>query len=160
MSESMKLSGPMFEPASSKYWRKVESRGYESGAHYSVFGCQGRDDGPLAEEALRLLFPDGKANEYTFVLFSTSGVHGCYTTLEEIEASFKKYGADAFGRDEETPDDYERGWITFLVVHPRTVTLRYGNAMVRPETLEWFKRLRASSWDVVQQIGRGDESTA
>lgn len=35
--------------------------------------------------ALRGMFPDAKADDMNFVLFSTSGVHGTYNTIEEAE---------------------------------------------------------------------------
>ncbi len=46
--------------------------------HYSIQG-----DLTLAD--LKGMFPDAKANEMNFVLFSTSGVHGSYATIEQVE---------------------------------------------------------------------------
>jgi hypothetical protein len=83
---------------------------------------------------LRGIFPDAKADEMNFCLFSTSGVHGSYTTIEQAEGE---------------PD----GEVTVLVVHPRTVTLRYGNVPVTAESAPYLKALRASSWAVVALIG-------
>lgn len=93
-------------------------------------------------EFLRMLFPDCKPDEMNFVLFSTSGVHGSYISIEEVE---------------KTPIDEEGDpeFVTFLVVHPRTVSLSYGNAIPEtPEDFEFLKNLRQRSWDVVKEIGR------
>jgi len=112
-------------------------------AHYNTFEIVGN-----AMVALRLLFPNGRADEMNFVLFSTGGVHGSYATLEQIEASFEKDGPPA-GM---TPAD-ELPQVTVLVVQPRLVCLRFGNAIVTPENLPWLKGLRASSMAAVAGIG-------
>jgi hypothetical protein len=98
--------------------------------HYSVLVLNG--DGMAA---LRQLFPGGEANELNACLFSTSGVHGTYCTIEDVEAG------EAFD-------------VTFLVVQPRIVCVRYG--VCKPETPEDFaflKRLRASSLSAIATIG-------
>jgi hypothetical protein len=106
-------------------------------------------------ESLRSMFPNGEANDLNFVLFSTSGVHGSYTTLDDIEASIEKYGFEYVLKDDDDyPDDYHSPSVTILVVHPRVVALRYGNAKIETlEDLEFLKKLRASSTAVVQGIG-------
>ena len=103
--------------------------------HYSIDKIARED----AEAALRRLFPDGEVNEMNFVLFSTSGVHGSYMTIEDCEA--------VMGVPDECCD------VTFLVVHPRLVCLRYGNIEVTKDNAEWLKKLRASSWKIARQIG-------
>lgn len=85
---------------------------------------------------LRDIFPDGQANEMNFMLFSTSGVHGSYCTIEKVEK------------------DPELRCVTFLVVQPRIVRLSYGNCY--PKTAEDFaflKKLRASSREAMTKIG-------
>lgn len=80
-------------------------------AHYSIFsllkGVEGMD-------AIRKFFPHGVADEMNLILFSTSGVHGSYTTIEDIEEILN-------GTSEETDTE-----LTFLIVQPRIVALRYG----------------------------------
>jgi hypothetical protein len=107
---------------------------YGNSGHYNV--CELISES-IAMDAIRTMFPKGKesVNEMNFILFSTSGVHGTYCTIEDAEA------------------DSELS-ITFLIVHPRLVTLKYGN--VTPETKEDFKflkGLRKASWKVVTNIG-------
>lgn len=109
-------------------WQNLDKSCPDS-AHYSVMKCVVNE-----MTALREMFPDAKADNLNFVLFSTSGVHGTYMTIEDAE----KEGTD----------------VTFVIVHPRLVSMRYGN--VQPETPDdwtFLKTLRQSSWDVVKQIG-------
>jgi hypothetical protein len=147
------VSGPMFEPARSTFWEAVtcsSCRRGRDGAHYNTFGC--RDTDGMA--ALRAMFASGEADEYNAVLFSTSGVHGMYTTIEEAEADWLRGNKDEEG-EPSTPH------VTFLIVHPRIVCLRYGNCEPRSaEDFAWLKHLRASSWAVLGQIGRHTESNA
>lgn len=128
------LSGPMFEAAEGNDWK---SSFQKQGAHYNIFRSK-----TTSMECLRELFPDGKADELNFCLFSTSGVHGTYGTIEDAEKLIESG----------SQDDRE---ITFLVVHPRLVCMRYGNC--HPQTkgdIEFLKTLRESSWQVVQTIGK------
>ena len=123
------LSGPMFEPAIQDVWKSAFNK---EGAHYNIFGCNDY----MGMEGLRLMFPEGEANALNFVLFSTSGIHGTYVTIEDAE-------------------EMEEGSVTFLIIQPRICCLRYGNC--EPETkedFEFLRSLRASSWRVVQEIGR------
>lgn len=100
--------------------------------------------GQSGMDALRRIFPEGEADDMNFVFFSTSGVHGLSTTIEQYEGLC---------------DIEERAaGITFLIVNPRVAGLRYGN--VHPETPEDFaflKKLRASSHQTTQTIGNEKE---
>lgn len=138
------------------------------GGHYNSSTMRYKDDDGVEHsswECLRGMFPNGNANDLNFVLFSTSGVHGMYTTIEEIEHSLTKYGpAPEFMEDPEinddpphdVPDDYSGGDLTVLIVHPRLASVRYGNIKVSLEDIPYLKKLRQSSWDVVQKIGQGN----
>lgn len=116
--------------------------------HYNIF----RGDQPTVAD-LKEIFPDGEANEMNFVLFSTSGVHGTYTTIEEIEASLQKYGVLIDEEAEEAPDDYCDNHLTFLIVHPRIVCLKYGRLKVELSDIPFLKALRESSKKAVSRIG-------
>lgn len=107
--------------------------------HYSVMKLKHSGAGM---EVLRTMFPDAETDKMNFVLFSTSGVHGTYTTIEDVEIFLKN--KDPEGHNE----------ITFIIVHPRTVTLRYG--VCNPQTqddIDFLKRLRANSHEEVIKIG-------
>lgn len=109
-------------------WQNLDKSRPDS-AHYSVMKCVGSEIG-----ALREMFPDAKADDLNFVLFSTSGVHGTYMTIEEAEA--------------------KKTDVTFVIVHPRLVSMRYGNVQPQtPDDWRFLKELRRSSWEAVQQIG-------
>lgn len=122
-----------------RMWKSLNER-YPDSAHYSVFslrdGCDGMD-------ALREIFPDGCANEMNFCLFSTSGVHGTYNTIEEAEAFLSGTATDNSAE------------ITFIVMQPRRVAIYYG--VCNPSSFEdiaFLKKLRATSYVAVVQIGQ------
>lgn len=103
--------------------------------HYSVIRVESSE----GMDRLRSVFPDGEANGMNFVLFSTSGVHGTYTTIEETEQEVK---------------NGEQGGLTFLIVHPRLVTMQYGECYPSTEDdFAFLKRLRQSSSIVASKIG-------
>jgi hypothetical protein len=148
------LSGPMFEPSRHNGMKSVNGK---QGGHYNVFYLdadeQGQSNPAVGMQSLRSLFPDGEANELNVCLFSTSGVHGSYTTIEDIETSLTKYGDEPeFGEGGE-PDDYAGDTLTVLVLHPRTVCTRWGNVRVALSDIAWLKKLRASSHAAVSQMG-------
>lgn len=147
------FSGPMFEPAVGDFWESVMRHSRDGkGAHYNTFGLTREEN---AEPALRRMFPDGQANEMNFVLFSTSGVHGSYQTIEDIESCAAKNGwTDAPEDGSEDEARTASRWLTFLVVQPRTVTLRYGNVRATAENVAWLKKLRETSWAAVAGIGK------
>lgn len=124
------------------------------GAHYNIWNISKGGVG-----GLRKIFGDPpKANEMNFALFSTSGVHGSYTTIEEIEESLTKYGPEPeFLKDEteaSVPDDWTSSYLTVTVYHPRIIGVGYGNVEVTLEDIPFLQELRKSSWEAVQGIGR------
>jgi hypothetical protein len=100
-------------------------------SHYSILKLE-------SMAALRELFPSGKADDMNFVMFSTSGVHGTYTTIEEAEAELQ-HG--------------EAATITVVVVHPRIVCMRYGNLVITMDDVPFLKKLRSSSRAAFAKIG-------
>lgn len=105
-----------------------------------------------AEELIRKTFPDWP-DEMNFILFSTSGVHGSYTTLEDAEAALNHFGDKIDEVDWETESEYHRPEVTFVIVQPRRVNMFYGNVRVTLGNLGWLKTLRAKSWEAVEGIG-------
>jgi hypothetical protein len=121
-------------------WYNVDPK--NDGAHYSVMGKQ-RGIGGMT--ALRGMFPNAESDEMNLVLFSTSGVHGTYNTIEEAETVIN---GTAKPEDERTTE------ITFLVVHPRLVALRYGTCNPKNQNdIDYLKKLRASSHAILAKIG-------
>ena len=81
-------------------------------AHYHVF------DGLKTIEDLKTIFPDGKADDLNWVFLSTSGVHGSYTTLDDLE------------KDPDYADNIDENGnahITVLVLHPRMCCIKFGH---------------------------------
>lgn len=150
---STTVSGPLFEPALHGHWISVHGK---SGGHYNTFalGQSMRDNTVNVEQAfgmkaLREFFPKGEANEYNVCLFSTSGVHGMYTTIEEVEKDLDK--PDGW-EDEEGNGKSDS--VTFLIIQPRIVCLRYGNCYPKTkDDIKFLKKLRASSHEEFSKIG-------
>lgn len=117
-------------------WKNIDG---SNGAHYSIMR---RSDGVEGIDALRGMFPDGEADAMNFVLFSTSGVHGTYNTIEDAESHLEHEHEESCGE------------VTFLIVHPRLVALRYGNCTPQnKDDIEYLKRLRESSMKAIAGIG-------
>lgn len=116
--------------------------------HYSVrcFDLDGRNRHcpETGMRALRGMFPAGDADALNVALFSTSGIHGSYTTIEEIEEALAR-APDPF------PDECD---LTVLVLRPRTCVLLYGRVRVGASDTSWLKRLRDSSHAALAGIGR------
>ena len=120
-------------------WVDAKTR-KDPSSHYTVMALTKPE---LGMAALRKMFPTAQADEMNFVLFSTSGVRGTYTTIKDIEFDIKAgVSEEGFNR------------LTFLIVQPRLVSLRYGVCL--PETLDdiqYLKRLRETSSLKVSLIG-------
>ena len=108
-------------------------------AHYSVMRKVSSVDGM---DALRGMFPDATADDLNFVLFSTSGVHGTYNTIEAAERHLKGEDAEGFAE------------VTFVIVHPRLVAMRYGTCdPTNQDDIDYLKRLRESSHKAAAGVG-------
>lgn len=130
------MQGPMFQPARDEFRTSVHGA---EGGHYNVFSVRaGR-----ALDFLKKWFPTGdEPNDMNLVFFSTSGVHGSYATIEQVEENLRS-------SEEELLRE-----VTFLVVQPRIVSMTYGNVTVSSdEDVAYLKRLRAASWAAAQKIG-------
>jgi hypothetical protein len=145
--EKTTLSGPLFDPSEDE-WRK--SLFSKAGGHYNIYATKSPD---AALAMLKHWFPDGECNEMNLVFFSTSGVHGSYTTIGEVAAGLASHPDFDESEDEDWPDDYHGDEVTFLLVQPRIVSMTYGNLRVSPEDVDWLYKLRASSWKAAQSIG-------
>ena len=81
-------------------------------------------------EFLHDFFEDGKGNGMNWLIGSTSGVHGSYKTLDEIENRLK--------RPRKHPIKHHDKF-TILSIQPRLCVLRYGNVVVSTlEQVEWI----------------------
>ena len=106
--------------------------------HYSI--------APIISIAdLRYLFPkdDSWSSELNWLFLSTSGVHGSYLTLDDLD---EQVGwSDARWREEYCLDDDEviekDLVITVLVVQPRVCVLRYGRIALTPADIPYLRRV-------------------
>lgn len=124
----------MLEPV----WKRT--KGYNLLDPYQ--SIQTIEDGNLTMAALRSLFPDGQANAMNLAMFSTGGTFGTFATIEDVEAEIKQNGFTFDG-------------LTFVVVQPRVLCLRYGRAYPENEDdFAFLKKLRATSNEVFSKIGQ------
>lgn len=122
--------------------------GWKGGGHYSINWL----DEAFAWAWIREKFgPQAQADEYGLVLFSTSGVHGSYMTLDRVVGDWE--GA------RNMPDPTS---ITFLCVEPRLVRMTYGNLPLSPSDpdtpmrLSWLRELARSTIKAVEKIQEGN----
>lgn len=106
--------------------------------HYAVF--QSFED--ISD--LRELFPEGKADEMNWVFLSTSGVHGSYTTLDELES------------DPDFLDDDGKMRITVLVLHPRLCSIVYGEMRFERGDIPYLRGLARSTVDEITAFSKGN----
>ena len=96
-------------------------------------------------EMLKEIFPDGQADIYNFVLFSTSGAHGTYCTLDNVEETWEE------GEDEKVDS------ITVLVIKPRIVQMLYGNIEIEDKNdLAYLRKLAETSFKAIEWYKSGN----
>ncbi len=107
------------------------------GGAWSINCCEPHEGMAL----LRTMFPDAsRINCDNFVLFSTSGVHGSYATIEDCAEYFFRTGLQAN--------------LTFVIVAPRILRLAYGNCQpVTRDDFDYLKAIREASHETVAKIG-------
>lgn len=116
------------------FWESV------GGSGCGYYGVWRLTDNALGMDALKAMFPEAKVEDMNFVLFSTSGVHGSYRTIEE------ELAAPGQG-------------VSFTIVQPRRVAMRYGTVFPKTEDdFIFLKSLRASSWSTIPKIGSNTTS--
>ena len=100
-------------------------------------------------ESIRSVFPTpNDVNEDNLILFSTSGVHGSYRTIEEIRENCKKAGV---------PLSENTQSITYVLIQPRIVHTIYGVVVPKSEEdLKYLNELRLKSRQELQFLGGWD----
>lgn len=137
------LSGPLFENKENDYFKSIHKA---DGGHYNIFAVKHY----MEMEALRGIFVSGAADKYNQVLFSTSGIHGSFSTIEDVEP----WVGIEYDEDNPAHEKYSGG-VTFLIIQPRLVTLRFGVCNPKnAEDIKFLKRLRQTSWEQFQEIGK------
>lgn len=95
-------------------------------------------------QEIRELFPNGIADELNWLFVGTSGVHGSYNKIDDVEYILR--GEDP----EEEPLPNGRALITVLIVHPRRCVLRWGEVQVNMEDLNYLRKLVRSTIENIQ----------
>lgn len=101
--------------------------------------------------------PDDESVEwmyaYNWLFIGTSGVHGTYTTLDDIEENWdyiENYKGD--------PADAEHtNLITVLILHPRTCVLKYGHLeVVRRGDIPYLRKCVAKTIKAILESQEGN----
>lgn len=118
-----------------------KSRDCKSCGHYSIFALETLDD-------VKRIFPDGKCNTLNWFYASTSGVHGSYRTLDDLEREWDNV-------DEESGKPYRD--ITVQILMPRMVTVMYGSVEIKnKEGIQWLRNLVQSSLEAIRESQQGN----
>lgn len=98
---------------------------------------------------LKSIFPAGLADPRNWCVFSTSGVHGSYTKLDEIENSIRN-------NLNESHPDYCPPELTCLVIKPRTVVMQYGEIEIKIDDIPFLRSLVRSSLQMIAKSQEGN----
>lgn len=95
-------------------------------------------------------FPLNRADHLNWLFCGSSGIHGTYRTLDEIEEIIR-------GDNPETSAlDNGKYYATVLVVHPRLCVLKYGEIQVGLPDVALLRRLVATTIDEVAKSQKGN----
>lgn len=118
-----------------------KSRDCKNCGHYSIFALETLDD-------VKRIFPDGKCNTLNWFYASTSGVHGSYRTLDDLEKEWDDV-------DEESGKPYRD--ITVQILMPRMVAVMYGSIEIEnKEDIQWLRNLVQSSLEAIRESQQGN----
>ncbi|WP_132074688.1 hypothetical protein [Anaerospora hongkongensis] len=93
----------------------------------SIFDSDYKNVKPIYSiQDVKAIFPTGKANAENWLLLSTSGSNGVYTTLDDIEAG-------------------EGQGITVLIIQPRLVCIYQGHIKIEKEDITYLRKLVSST---------------
>lgn len=103
--------------------------------HYKIEKLQG------IKEIRDIFNDDEEETDWTlnWLVLSTSGVHGSYTTLDKLDFS----------------DGY--ACITALIIHPRLVVLRYGEITIAQDDVPYLRMLVSKSLEGINKSQEGNK---
>lgn len=83
--------------------------------------------------------------DMNWLFLSTSGVHGSYISLDDLESW------------DETEEGYEwPRFITILIVHPRLVVIRYGEILIQPEDVPYLRECVKRTIEAITKSQEGN----
>lgn len=104
--------------------------------HYKTIKLESMDE-------VKEIFPDGSADDLNWCVLSTSGVHGSYGVLDDLDFEPDEHG---------DKNDY----ITVLIIHPRLVVLRYGTIQVTKADVPYLRGLVKSTLKAIESSQKGN----
>ena len=114
----------------------------DAGRHYTCNRILGD-----AMDILRDFEPD----DINWVFLSTSGVHGSYISLDDIE---QRISGEATSEDMQDGEE-----VTVLIVLPRMVVTCYGNAIIRTrEDIALLRRLVEKTFIGIAELQKGNRA--
>lgn len=96
-------------------------------------------------QEIKELFPNGVANELNWLLCSTSGIHGSYTSIEDAEYVIRGENPKV------QPLLNGKTYITVLIIQPRLCVLKWGEVQVGMEDLNYLRKLVRSSLEFIEK---------
>jgi hypothetical protein len=101
---------------------------------------------------------DPQPDEDNWMLGSTSGVHGSYTTLDHIAACFGgTCDCDPEALAEDAEQSHDRPTFTVLIVQPRLVKMIYGDVPVTRADLPYLRLIIRRSLTAIMASQDGNE---
>lgn len=135
--------------------RLVTTNGREdrAGGHYTTNAICGD-----AMDIIRQLEP----NDINWIFLSTSGVHGTYCTLDDVEDRLWNLSDEELRKVDYAEDDED--WkrpteddITVLIVLPRMVTTMYGTAIIRTrEDVALLRKRVEQTFKGIERLQKGN----
>jgi hypothetical protein len=96
------------------------------------------------------MFPAGLTNERQWILLSTGGLHGSFTSIEDAEYILR--GEDP----KKQPLSNGRTMITVLIVKPVSCTLLWGEVQVNMDDLKFLRKLVRNSLQTIEKSQKGN----
>ncbi|MFW9872431.1 MAG: hypothetical protein ACFFG0_04955, partial [Candidatus Thorarchaeota archaeon] len=106
----------------------MKSYGYHFWPHYTLKEIKDI-------EMVKAFFTHDEGNDLNWCFLSTSGVHGSYTTLDEMEQLDYKGNYD----------------ITILIIQPRLCNLFYGNIPISKEDVSYLRHLVSTTIEAIKE---------
>jgi len=112
--------------------------------HYAILNLDNMNQ-------VRSIFDNGEniSFEMNWLFLSTSGVHGTYTTLEEIE---EKWGIE----QDDYGEKYYLDSVTVLIVQPRLCTLWNGHVKIEKEDIPYLRNLVSKTINGITRTQKGN----
>ena len=99
---------------------------------------------------LKAHFQNNKANPMNLLMGSTSGIHGSYTTLNELADE------ETFSKEYEFDRSHDEAF-TIIIIQPRVVRLTYGTIGIRnDEDIEYLRNLISQSVQIIAETQKGN----